>query len=85
MRSSRLLAYVSARTASRRRDSRGWFAPSRPIPAEATAVHGIGDEDVASAPGFAELSRELLDVLDEAVFVAHNARFDLAMLQHAFA
>ena len=27
--------------------------PSRPIPAEATAVHGITDDDVASAPRFA--------------------------------
>ena len=58
--------------------------PSRPIPAEATAVHGISDEDVASAPRFAEIAPELLELLAGAVFVAHNARFDLAMLQHAF-
>ena len=30
--------------------------PSRPIPAEATAVHGIGDEDVAGAPRFGEIA-----------------------------
>jgi DNA polymerase III epsilon subunit-like protein len=59
--------------------------PSRPIPAEATAVHGIGDEDVAGAPSFAELAPELFALLDGAVFVAHNAAFDLAMLRHAFA
>ena len=59
--------------------------PSRPIPAEATAVHGIGDEDVVSAPPFAEIAREVCDLLDGAVFVAHNAPFDLAMLKHAFA
>ncbi len=59
--------------------------PSRPIPREATAVHGIGDEDVAGAPRFAELAGELLGLLDGAVFVAHNAAFDLPMLQHAFA
>ena len=59
--------------------------PSRPIPAEATAVHGIGDEDVADAPRFAEIAGEVLGFLEGAVFVAHNAGFDLAMLQHAFA
>jgi DNA polymerase III epsilon subunit family exonuclease len=58
--------------------------PSRAIPAEATAVHGISDEDVASAPRFAEIAPELLEFTARAVFVAHNARFDLAMLQHAF-
>jgi DNA polymerase III epsilon subunit family exonuclease len=59
--------------------------PSRPIPAEATAVHGISDADVVLAPRFAEIAGEVLRVLDGAVFVAHNAPFDLAMLQHAFA
>jgi DNA polymerase III epsilon subunit family exonuclease len=58
--------------------------PSRPIPAEATAVHGISDEDVADAPAFAEIAEELLDLLAGAVFVAHNASFDLGMLQRAF-
>lgn len=55
--------------------------PSRPIPAEATAVHGIEDADVAGAPRFAEIAGELLGLLAGAVFVAHNAAFDLAMLQ----
>ena len=59
--------------------------PSRPIPAEATAVHGIADEDVAGAPPFAEIAEELLGLLDGAVFVAHNVAFDLPMVQHAFA
>src|SRR5207253_6468490 len=59
--------------------------PSCPIPAEATAVHGIGDEDAASAPSFREIALKLRALLDGAVFVAHNAPFDLGMLQHAFA
>jgi DNA polymerase-3 subunit epsilon len=59
--------------------------PSRPIPAVATAVHGIGDTDVIDAPRFAEITPRLLGLLEEAVFVAHNARFDLAMRQDAFA
>jgi DNA polymerase III epsilon subunit family exonuclease len=59
--------------------------PSRPIPREATAVHGISDGDVAFAPRFETIALELLGLLDGAVFVAHNAQFDLAMVQHAFA
>ncbi len=58
--------------------------PSRPIPAEATAVHGISDGDVEQAPRFAQIAPELLALLGEAVFVAHNASFDLGMLRHAF-
>ncbi|HVP74874.1 MAG TPA: 3'-5' exonuclease, partial [Gaiellaceae bacterium] len=48
--------------------------PTRPIPAEATAVHGIGEADVAAAPRFGEIAGELLALLDGAVLVAHNAR-----------
>ena len=59
--------------------------PSRPIPAEATSVHGIHDEDVAGAPRFADIAGEVLELLDGAVFVAHNVGFDLGMLRHAFA
>lgn len=59
--------------------------PSRPIPAESTAVHGIADKDVAGAPRFAEIAEELLGLLEGAVFVAHNVGFDLPMVQHAFA
>ncbi|HKI91647.1 MAG TPA: 3'-5' exonuclease [Gaiellaceae bacterium] len=58
--------------------------PSRPIPAEATAVHGISDGDVAAAPRFGEVAGEVLALLGGAVFVAHNAPFDLGMIQRAF-
>ncbi len=59
--------------------------PAGPIPPEATAVHGIDDASAAAAPTFAELAPELLALLDGAVFVAHNADFDLPLLEHAFA
>jgi DNA polymerase III epsilon subunit family exonuclease len=59
--------------------------PAGPIPPEATAVHGINDASVAAAPSFSELAREMLALLDRAVFVAHNADFDLPLLEHAFA
>ena len=59
--------------------------PSLPIPTEATAVHGISDADVADAPRFAQVAHQLLGLLEGAIFVAHNAEFDLAMLRNAFA
>ena len=59
--------------------------PAGPIPAEATAVHGIDDAAVRGAPTFAELAAELRALLEGAVFVAHNADFDLPLVQHAFA
>jgi hypothetical protein len=59
--------------------------PAGPIPAEATAVHGIDDASVADAPSFDEVAGELVGLLEGAVFVAHNAGFDLPLLEHAFA
>jgi DNA polymerase III epsilon subunit-like protein len=58
--------------------------PTRAIPAEATAVHGISAEDVAAAPSFADIAFELRARLGDSAFVAHNVGFDLPMLQHAF-
>src|SRR4029079_17163468 len=63
----------------------GLARPAGPIPAEATAVHGIDDAAVRGAPTFAELAPELRALLEGAVFVAHNADFDLPLVQHAFA
>ena len=64
--------------------------PGVPIPADATAVHGITDEQVQAAG--ADPSVALADVwawLDEAAdygvpVVAHNAAFDLSVLAREF-
>jgi DNA polymerase-3 subunit epsilon len=51
--------------------------PERPIPPDATAVHGIGDADVASAPTFRQLARGLL--------AGFNVRrFDVPLLDREF-
>ncbi len=59
--------------------------PTCAIPADATAIHGIRDADVAAAPSFAEVAGVLVRMLRGAVFAAHNVEFDLAMIRHAFA
>jgi DNA polymerase-3 subunit epsilon len=59
--------------------------PERPIPAEATAVHGIRDEDVSGAPTFGQVARELLDVLQDADLAGFNVRrFDVPLLDREF-
>jgi DNA polymerase III subunit epsilon len=46
---------------------------------------GISNRDVATAPVFSEVSREVARLLEGAVFVAHNARFDEGFLKQEFA
>ncbi len=56
--------------------------PQRPIPAAATAIHGIGDVDVAEAPTFAQLAPELLQLLHDADLTGFNVeKFDLPLLR----
>ena len=59
--------------------------PERPIPSEIQWLTGITNEMVRGAPRFAELADGLLDRLRDAVFVAHNARFDYGFLKAEFA
>lgn len=56
--------------------------PQRPMGAGALAVHGITDAMLAEAPLFATLLPEVARLLDDAVLVAHNARFDVGFLRH---
>ena len=56
--------------------------PECPIPAGATAVHGIGDEDVRGEPPFRKVARGLLDLLDGADLAGFNVRrFDVPLLE----
>jgi DNA polymerase-3 subunit epsilon len=61
---------------------RGLCSPSKPIPAEASAIHGITDAMVANAPTFAERVAGLRPMFDaDCLIVGYNARrFDVPML-----
>jgi len=52
--------------------------PGMPIPEQARAVHGIGDEEVRDAPPFEQIAVELTEVLGGHLPVAYNAGFDRA-------
>ena len=57
------------------------FNPGIPIPPEATAVHGITDEDVRAEASFAARARALAELLDACDLAGFNVRrFDLPML-----
>ena len=58
--------------------------PGVPIPPEIQWLTGISNEMVRAAPRFAELAEPLYDRLSDAVFVAHNARFDYGFLKAEF-
>jgi DNA polymerase-3 subunit epsilon len=55
--------------------------PGRPIPAQASRVHGVTDAEVAGAPSIATAGAQLHAMARDAVLVAHNAPFDLRFLQ----
>lgn len=61
------------------------FNPGMPIPAEATAVHGITDDDVRGEAGFAARARALAELLDGCDLAGFNLRrFDVPMLGAEF-
>jgi DNA polymerase-3 subunit epsilon len=59
--------------------------PGQPIPPAIQALTGITDAMVRDAPPFSAVAARVLALLEDAVLVAHNARFDYAFLKHAFA
>ena len=60
------------------------FDPGQPIPAGATRIHGITDQDVAGKPKFAELAQEIRDWVGERPIIGHNVEYDLSMLDAEF-
>lgn len=66
-----------------------WFTtrlnPEIPIPAKVTAIHGITDEDVASAPKFRDIAKKLVAFLEGCDLAGYNAnKFDIPVLAEEF-
>ncbi|SDH41976.1 ATP-dependent DNA helicase DinG [Alteribacillus bidgolensis] len=51
--------------------------PFQHIPVFIKQLTGISNEDVKNAPSFSEIAPELLELLENAYFIAHNVPFDL--------
>lgn len=59
--------------------------PGIPIPAEATAVHHITDEDVKDEPTFKQVARSLADFMRGCDIAGFNSvRFDIPLLDEEF-
>ncbi len=56
--------------------------PMRPIPPMITHITGITQEMVADAPRIEEVLPQLMEFLEGAVVVAHNASFDVSFLNY---
>lgn len=62
----------------------GLYKPDKPISIESMAVHHITEKMVADKPAFKDSPeyKELEEIFKtDAIFVAHNAKFDVAMLE----
>ncbi len=59
--------------------------PGRAIPPQITVLTGLTNAVVAAAPRIEAVLGSLVDFLGDAVFVAHNAAFDLGFLRAALA
>ncbi len=58
--------------------------PDRFIPPSIEQITGITNDDVADAPVFRSIARELYAVLNGAIFIAHNARFDYGFIKNEY-
>lgn len=59
--------------------------PDMPIPAQATAIHGITDDDVKDCPTFRQVAKSLAEMLEGCDLAGYNSsRFDVPMLAEEF-
>ena len=56
--------------------------PERNIPIYITALTGINNAMVASAPVFKEVADEIFELLSGNIFIAHNVNFDYSFIKH---
>jgi DNA polymerase-3 subunit epsilon len=57
-----------------------YINPLRSMPAEAFAVHGLGDEFLAKKPTFDKVAQKFLDFVGDSKMIIHNAPFDMKFL-----
>ena len=57
-----------------------YINPQRSMPADAFAVHGLGDDFLKDKPVFADIADAFLTFIGDARLVIHNAAFDMRFL-----
>lgn len=58
--------------------------PERNIPYFITNLTGITNEMVADAPRFFEVAKDIIELTEGMIFVAHNARFDYSFIRQEY-
>src|SRR5687767_4783245 len=58
--------------------------PEKYISPFITSITGITNTDIESAPLFSDISNEILELFEDAILVAHNARFDYGFIRNEF-
>ncbi|MEL6626854.1 MAG: exonuclease domain-containing protein [Bacteroidota bacterium] len=58
--------------------------PQMAIPPYITRITGIDNEMVKEAPKFYEVAKQIVEITQDTVFVAHNVRFDYSFIQKEF-
>lgn len=58
--------------------------PEKPIPYFITSLTGITDDMVANAPKFYEIAKQLVEMTDDKIIVAHNVSFDYRFIRSEF-
>jgi DNA polymerase-3 subunit epsilon len=57
-----------------------YINPQRDVPPDAFRVHGLSYEFLKSKPTFKRIINKFLDFIGDATLVAHNAKFDIDMI-----
>jgi len=58
--------------------------PERSIPYHITSITGIDDDMVADAPKFYEIAKDIIEITEGTIFVAHNVKFDYNFIKEEF-
>ena len=58
--------------------------PECPIPSNITYLTGIKQHMVEGKPRFFEIAKDIVDITQDCIFVAHNVRFDYSFIREEF-
>lgn len=58
--------------------------PQSHLPPEITYMTGITQHDLENSPTFRQIKDDILETLEDCIFVAHNVRFDYGFLKNEF-
>lgn len=56
--------------------------PGMPVPRHIQALTGITDEMLEQAPQFKDIAKDIFEILEGKIFVAHHVNFDYSFVKH---